>query len=208
MPFIPSSTLILTHSLTGLIASYVLITNPSLLLSNTFTPVWMLGESMHIREVSSKWTSQASEPVATLGLLLAMASLTQAFFASGLAGVDVNAKGKQKQSHTELGEKVYRLRYAQTQWMGLAGLRVLLMGLLVGYTYVFEGMREGYMSSFQLSKISGISLLTNRAVFTASMTDMLFWGYLWTNVREEGRELAISVSRLREQNEEDELLNS
>lgn len=206
MPLIPSSTLILTHSLTGLIASYVLLTTPSLLLSNSFTPVWMLGESMHIREVSAKWTSTASEPVAALGLLLAMTSITHMFFASGLAGVDVNPKGKQEMG--ELGEKVYRLRYAQTQWMGLAGVRVLLMGVLVGYTYVFEGSRGGYMSSFKSGKMSGISLLANRAVFSASMMDMLFWGYLWTNVREEGRDLAISVSKLREENEEDELLNS
>ena len=207
MPLIPSHTLILTHSLTGLLASYILLTSPSTLLSNSFTPVWMLGESMHIREVASKWTYTPSEPIAAMALLLALSSITQMFFASGLLSVDVNVKGKQSKAEMgELGEKVYRLRYAQNQWMGLAGLRVLLMGVLVAWTYLFEGQRGGYVGSF--SKISGVSLLANRAVFSAAMMDMLFWGYLWTNVKEEGRELAVAVSKLRDQNEEDELLNS
>jgi hypothetical protein len=39
MPLIPSSTLILTHSLTGLLAAYALLTSSALLLSNAFTPV-------------------------------------------------------------------------------------------------------------------------------------------------------------------------
>ena len=108
-----------------------------------------------------------------------------------------------------MGEKVYRLRYAQNQWMGLAAVRVLLMGLLVMWMYLFQGERRGgYMRTSAKMGSSGFTLLANRAVFTAAMVDMLFWGYLWTNIREEGRELAMAVSRLSDQNEEDELLNS
>lgn len=211
MPLLPSHTLILTHSLTGLLASYALLTAPATILSSSFTPVWMLGEAMHIREPLSTWTTTPSEPIAAVGLVLALAALTQAFFASGLVGVQMegNGKGKAKGKAEagELGEKVYRLRYAQNQWMGLAGVRVLVMGLLVMWTYVFQGQRSG-ASSYAKVGMGGLPLLANRAVFSAAMMDMLFWGYLWTNVREEGRELAMAVSRLRDQNEEDELLNS
>jgi hypothetical protein len=220
MPLIPSHTFIIAHTLTSLLASFALLTTPATLLSNTFTPAWMLGEAMHIREPNSKWTSTPSEPVAALGLMLALAALTQAFFASGLVGVEIShaatattAKGKTntntKAEAGELGEKVYRLRYAQNQWMGLAAVRVLLMGLLVMWMYLFQGERRGgYMRTSAKMGGSGFALLANRAVFTAAMMDMLFWGYLWTNIREEGRELAVAVSRLNDQNEEDELLNS
>lgn len=207
MPLIPSHTLILTHSASSILAAYALLISPSTILSNSFTPVWMLGEAMHVREPLSKWTSSPSEPIAAVGLMLALAALTQAFFASGLLSVEVNVKGKQSKAEAgALGEKVYRLRYAQNQWMGLAGLRVMLMGALVMWTYVFQRQAGGYTTSN--AKMDGFTLLANRAVFSAAMMDMLFWGYLWTNVREEGRELAVGVSRLREQNEEDELLNS
>jgi hypothetical protein len=208
MPLLPSHTLILTHSLTSLVASYALLTSPGTLLSSSFTPVWMLGEAMHVREPLSTWTTTPSEPIAAVGLVLALAALTQGFFASGLVGVEIEGKGnvKGKAEAGELGEKVYRLRYAQNQWMGLAGVRVLVMGLLVMWTYVFQGQRSG-ASSYAKMGMSGLPLLANRAVFSAAMMDMLFWGYLWTNVREEGRELAMAVSQLRDQNE-DELLNS
>jgi hypothetical protein len=213
MPLLPSHTLILTHSLTSLLASYALLTSPSTLLSSSFTPVWMLGEAMHIREPLSTWVSSPSEPVAAAALILALAALMQGFFASGLVGVEVEGKGKGKGKAEagELGEKVYRLRYAQTQWMGMAGIRVLFMGLLVMWTYVFQGNRNDEGSSYGGRKMNaggGFTLLANRAVFSAAMMDMLFWGYLWTNVREEGRELAVAVSRLREETTEDELLNS
>ena len=220
MPLIPSHTFILAHTLTSLLASFALLTTPATLLSNTFTPAWMLGEAMHIREPNSKWTNTPSEPIAALGLMLALAALTQAFFASGLVGVEIShaaatatAKGKTnntaKAEAGELGEKVYRLRYAQNQWMALAAVRVLLMGLLVMWMYLFQGERRGGdMKTSAKMGSSGFALLANRAVFTAAMVDMLFWGYLWTNIREEGRELAMAVSRLSDQNEEDELLNS
>ena len=150
--------------------------------------------------------------------MLSLSALTQAFFASGLAGVQITnaatattAKGKTNNTKAEageLGEKVYRLRYAQNQWMGLAAVRVLLMGLLVMWMYLFQGERRGGFMKTSAKMGSGFSLLANRAVFSAAMIDMLFWGYLWTNIREEGRELAMAVSRLSDQNEEDELLNS
>lgn len=218
MPLIPSHTFIISHTLTSLFASFALLTTPATLLSNSFTPAWMLGEAMHIREPNPKWTTVPSEPVAALALMLSLSALTQAFFASGLAGVEITnaatattAKGKTNNTKAEageLGEKVYRLRYAQNQWMGLAAVRVLLMGLLVMWMYLFQGERRGGFMKTSAKMGSGFSLLANRAVFSAAMIDMLFWGYLWTNIREEGRELAMAVSRLSDQNEEDELLNS
>lgn len=165
---------------------------------------------MHIREPSSTWSSAPSEPIAAASLVLALSALTQGFFASGLAGVEI-AKGKGKLTGKaeagELGEKVYRLRYTQSQWMAVAGVRVLIMGWLVMWAYLFHGDRSRG-SRYGMKGMSGFALLANRAVFSAAMTDMLFWGYLWTNIREEGRELAMAVSRLRDQSEEDELLNS
>ena len=54
------------------------------------------------------------------------------------------------------------------------------------------------VSSATISPITGLGLLANGAVFTACLADMLFWGYVWTNLKEEGRELAQGIAQRRE----------
>jgi hypothetical protein len=50
----------------------------------------------------------------------------------------------------------------------------------------------------------GVVLLANRVTFTAGLADMLFWGYLWTVLKDEGREIGGLLARRREIEEEDE----
>jgi len=201
MPLLTSYTLVLTHSLTCVTSAYFLLFNPSTLLSST--PVWMLGESMHVREPKTGWTSPPSEPLAALALLLALSAITQAFFAGGLSPISASSSRTRTGSGVDLvqlGEKMFALHLYQTQWMGLAGVRVLLMGLLVGWIYVFQSDRSpGFLQSSVSG--SGSGLLANRVVFTAALTDMLFWGYVWTVIREEGREAMSLVARLRDQDD-------
>ena len=42
------------------------------------------------------------------------------------------------------------------------------------------------------------ALVGNQVVFSAGLMDMLFWGYLWTVLREERREILGKVQALRE----------
>ena len=43
-----------------------------------------------------------------------------------------------------------------------------------------------------------MELLSNDVVLTGAMTEMLFWGYTWTVLREEQRQMARLVAGLRE----------
>lgn len=47
-------------------------------------------------------------------------------------------------------------------------------------------------------------LLANRVTFTVGLTNMLFWGYLWTTLKDEGREIGKLLARRRAMEEEDE----
>lgn len=50
----------------------------------------------------------------------------------------------------------------------------------------------------------GVGLLVNRVVFAGIFLEMLFWGYIYSTLREESRELAVEfVSRARAKEEEE-----
>ena len=65
MPLLSSYLLITTHALTTLTTSYLLLTRPSIIVSSS--PVWVLGESMHIRPPPVSF-SVPSEPIAAAAL--------------------------------------------------------------------------------------------------------------------------------------------
>lgn len=233
MVLLSSALLIRTHSLTLLLTSYILLTNPSTLLSSA--PLWLLGESMHMRAASFQPRSNpltrtlqplsqdAHELLALLALGVVVYALVQAVFAGGL-GTGVlssrsssssssrgSGRGNKKEAEDRrLGEEIHTLHSAQTAWMTLAGLRVVAMGALVGWMYIFHSDRiYGSSSRTTTSSTSsrnrtGLSLLANQVTFTAAMMDMLFWGYLWTVLREEAREVAGKVAWRREEEKDRE----
>jgi hypothetical protein len=157
MTLIPSYTLILTHSLTLLVTSAILIVNPSFVTSAA--PVWMLGEAMHIRDTAA--FSTASEPLACLALVLAVSAIIEALFVDGLIGIGVNRSTSSAKSNTgttstssdsdgvpgdgaalsETGiqafaERAAILHHAQGQWMSLSTLKTLLYGLTAIFFYL------------------------------------------------------------------------
>lgn len=88
------------------------------------------------------------------------------------------------------GEKVYALLAAQTLWQALCAGLVFCNGALVVYVYLSSGGRRG--SSDRDIRVA--TLLSTDVVFAASMAGMLFWGYLYTVLKEERREVLILVS--------------
>ncbi|EXJ65482.1 hypothetical protein A1O7_01823 [Cladophialophora yegresii CBS 114405] len=95
------------------------------------------------------------------------------------------------------GEEVHTLLTAQSRWLSLAGLHVLASSGLVAWIYLFHS-QAGTNRSVPSSSLSGFPLLANRVTFTAALMDMLFWGYLWTVLKDEGREVAKALARRRE----------
>ncbi|OCT46001.1 hypothetical protein CLCR_00508 [Cladophialophora carrionii] len=106
-------------------------------------------------------------------------------------------------SSSRYGEQVHTLLTAQSRWLSLAGLHVLGSSGLVAWIYLFHSQAHLYSpattgQSLPSSSLSGFGLLANRVTFTAALVDMLFWGYLWTVLKDEGREVAKALARRRE----------
>ena len=113
-------------------------------------------------------------------------------------------------SRARRGEDLAVLSAAQNTHMGLAFVRVLVQGALVAWIYVAHGRRGdvGGRPSWLADggDVGGVgAALGNQVVFTVALGDMLFWGYLWTVIREERREVFKGVEKWRaEEAERDE----
>jgi Increased loss of mitochondrial DNA protein 1 len=195
MPLLSSYLLITTHALTTLTASYFLLTHPSLLTASS--PVWIIGESMHIRPPPPSF-SVPSEPVASAAFILALAALSQLFFVGGLASIDTNKKESATAGAGALAEQAAVLHASQASWMSLAATRVFVMGGLAVWIYLLKSERGVIIDTDQIGGVKGMGLLANSVVFTAAMGEMLFWGYVWTVLKEEGSGLAKTVMQGRE----------
>lgn len=103
-------------------------------------------------------------------------------------------------SSARLAEELYTLLTAQSRWLTLAGLHVVGSSALVFWIYMFHsGVTSTTSENFTIS-----DLLANRVTFTVGLANMLFWGYLWTTVKDEGREVGKLLARRRAMEEEDE----
>lgn len=98
-------------------------------------------------------------------------------------------------------EELHTLLTAQSRWLTLSGLHVLASSSFVFWVYIFHSHTDS--SAATTSVKSGLGLLANRVVFTTGLADILFWSYLWTVLKEEGRDVARSLAR-RKESEEDE----
>lgn len=96
---------------------------------------------------------------------------------------------------------MHTLLSAQTLWQTLAGLHVVMASALVLAIYLLKSAKYG--STARVGE--GWDLLANDVVFTVGMSDMLFWGYLYTVVKEERREVMAVVERRMVEDEEDNM---
>jgi Increased loss of mitochondrial DNA protein 1 len=202
MPLISSHILILAHSLTCLTTSFILFSNPPLITSSA--PVWLLGEAMHIKDTRS--FSLASEPLAALALLLTVLAVVESVFAGSLVGLGSFAKrGDSGRSIQAFAEKAAILHNVQGQWMMISTAKTLVFGLLVMYSYLTSrrGQGMGYIIPPESNAGGlGLSMLNNRVVFVSMFTEMMFWGYLWTVLKEEKKDLASGIKVRKEEERE------
>jgi hypothetical protein len=124
--------------------------------------------------------------------------------ASGSSGSGSKSNGGagMSMSPRRYAEQVHTLLTAQARWLTLAGLHVLGSSILVAWIYLFHSVPDSHShshsQSLPSSSLSGVALLANRVTFTAALVDMLFWGYLWTVLKDEGRDVAKALARRRE----------
>ncbi|EXJ96116.1 hypothetical protein A1O1_01242 [Capronia coronata CBS 617.96] len=259
MPLLSSTLLLRTHALSLVTLSYYLLTSPAQLLSST--PIWLLGESMHVRPAAFalddpddaaaspssgskgfrapsllRTTSARAgghseselELFALLALMFVVYAVTQFLFAGDLSLASVgfasasssssSSSSKRDNTNTNsssssasssrLAEELSTIYNAQSRWLTLTGLHVLGSAVLAVWIYVFystsAAQSQSQLQASVAASFLGLARLANRATFTAAFLDMLFWGYLWTVLKEEGREVAKALARRREVQQQQE----
>lgn len=101
-----------------------------------------------------------------------------------------------------LGEAVRSLTDAQNTWMTVSAVWVVLTTVLTGWIYVFRNERREESSD----RSEGWGLLANHVGFAVALVDMLFWGYVYTVVKEERREVGEVLAVRMAEEQEDELM--
>jgi uncharacterized membrane protein len=131
--------------------------------------------------------------------------------AGDLVGFTTSSDGQREaRSKERWGEETHTLLSAQARWLTLSGLHVLGSAVTVVWIYLFHSHRAaaqtpvGKATMNDMGLRESFSLLANGVTFTAALMNMLFWGYLWSVIRDEGREVAEAVMRRREIEREDE----
>ena len=164
MVILNTQTLILTHTLSLLTLSFILLTQPAKIASLSL--VWLLGEAMHIRSSPSS-TSPSSilqksrgnlgaggfdsvtDPIAALALVLAVMGIAEGIWAGGLEsgsqdldfdGSDAKARGARMVTAPRkagaVGEALAVRLAMLGQWSVLATVKSLGFGAWVVYAYL------------------------------------------------------------------------
>jgi len=158
-------------------------------------------------------TTPERELLALLGFILALASLTQLILATPLryskSSLTTTTTTTQNTTTSKpirkptsaLAEQIHTLLTTQTLFQTLCTIHVLLTAVLVAAIYLLKSDRYGGSND---RTNEGWDYLANDVVFAAALSDMLFWGYLYTVVAEERREVLGVLERRRVMDEEDE----
>jgi len=102
-----------------------------------------------------------------------------------------------RKSSAEVGETVSKLLSTQDTWQLLSGVHVLVCASLVAWIYLHRG-------NVEIGPSAVFGLLVSDVVFSIGISDMLFWGYLYTVVKEERRQVMVVREMRRAEDEEDE----
>lgn len=151
-------------------------------------------------------TTSERELLALFGLVLAFISISLTVLASPLRfskstlTARTTSDGKVvRKSSAEVGEDIRLVTYTQTLWQILSAVNVIGSSILVAWIYLVKSERHGQLQNTG----EGLDLLANNIVFTFGLSDMLFWGYIYTVVKEERREVLLIRERRMEEDEED-----
>jgi hypothetical protein len=151
------------------------------------------------------------EIFALLGLFVGVYAVMLLSLAGDLTIVTPTGGQQRKaRSKERWAEETHTLLSAQAKWLTLSGLHVLGSAVIVAWIYLFHSRRAiaqtpiAQATANDMSLPEGFSLLANGVTFTAALMNMLFWGYLWSVIRDEGREVGKAVMRRREIEREDE----
>lgn len=93
---------------------------------------------------------------------------------------------------------------AQGIWQVLCAFNVVVSSGLVAWIYLLKTeRRETVLGSGSKFTGEGLDVLANSVVFTFGLSNMLFWGYIFTVIKEERREVLLVLQKRQEEDEED-----
>ncbi|KAK6376593.1 hypothetical protein LTS17_007188 [Exophiala oligosperma] len=145
-------------------------------------------------------TTAERELFAVVAVLLVAYALMQFIFAGDLTLILAPSEPTSTTTRTRAGKQQGTTPPPASRWLTLAGLHVVGSSALVFWIYMFHsGVTSTTSENYTIS-----DLLANRVTFTVGLANMLFWGYLWTTVKDEGREVGKLLARRRAMEEEDE----
>lgn len=192
--------------------------------TKAFQPPALLSTSSRTTPIpGTTGTESERELFALVGLTLLVYALMQFLFAGDLALTSFasgarsssssrtptqppssTSKSTSKANSSRLAEELHTVLTAQSRWLTLAGLHVVGSALLVFWIYAFHSHSHANAVAGE-AMFPGLLRLANRVTFTAGLADMLFWGYLWTVLKEEGREVGkVLASRVGLEDEEED----
>lgn len=161
---------------------------------------------------STKTTSTTSERelISLLGLVIGASALSTVILAFPLRFSKKSLTSRStddgkilRKSSAEVGEGIASLNLTQNVWQIFAGLHVVFAAAGVAWMYVFRGSKAIPHTSALAYSLDSASLIANNVTFTFCFCDMLFWGYLYTTIKEERREVLQVREKRRLEDEED-----
>lgn len=163
------------------------------------------------RSLKTTLTTSERELLSLLGLVIGAAAFSTIILAfplrfskEGLTSRVSNEGKTIRKSSPEVGEAIASLNSIQNTWQIFAGLHVVLAAAAVAWMYVFRGSKAAVQGSRLVDEMDAASLLANNVTFTLCFCDMLFWGYLYTTIKEERRIVLGVGEKRRLEDDEDE----
>ena len=109
-----------------------------------------------------------------------------------------------RKSSAEVGVSIAKLVTSQDLFMVVGAIHVFMMGNLVVWTYL---TKESVAIDARGTHPSWWTLMANQTNFVLALTDMLFWGYLYTVLKEERREILV-LAQARNEADDEERINA
>ena len=154
-------------------------------------------------------TSSEQEIFSLLGGVLIICSITMMVFATSLSYSKSNILSlttddgrTARKSSAEVGVSIAKLVTAQDLFLIVGAIHVFVMGNLVVWTYL---TKESVAVDARGPHLSWWTLMANQTNFVLALTDMLFWGYLYTVLKEERREILVMAQARREVDDEERI---
>lgn len=183
----------------------------------TFIPLPGVNREIHeqtINPLSSltrngkyRLSTSERELLALIGGILMVAAISMMMLASSLSYskssilTGITTKGKTvRRASADVAETISSLVSHQNIFLLLSGVHVFAMGFVVLASYL---TKESIGRAITGPDPSAWTLLSNQTTFIFALGDMLFWGYLYTAIKEERRQVLIIGQERREADDED-----